>query len=273
MNIIDGKKLAEGINIKVKDEIINNKYNPKLAVILIGEDPASLIYIKRKSRACSGVGITFEKYELNEKVKEKEVIALIKKLNKNSAINAILVQLPLPQHLNTDNIIDTIDPIKDVDGFHVENIKNYVDGKTNFMPGLTGGIIELIKSTGQNLVNKKAVLIAKSEIFTKPLIKALKDEQVSSTWLKPTETVTNYFDYDIIVVAVGQPNYITAEMIKPGTIIIDVGINRLEKGVVGDVYADSLDNIDGYITPVPGGVGPMTIAKLIQNTLTLYKKQ
>lgn len=275
MQIIDGKKLAEEIKNNIKKEIKKLGSKPGLATILVGSDPSSHLYVKLKQRACDEVGIHNEVYLYFASSEEETIIEQIKKLNKRGDIHGILVQLPLPEHLNENKIIKSIDPKKDVDGFHPENIQKFLDKKPYITPGLAWGILKLIESTGKNLTDKKAVILCNSDTFAAPIEKILQDKNVITEHIHPENPNLNKKtkSADILIVAIGCPNFINKAMVKNGAIIIDVGTNRTEEGVVGDVDFKSVKKMDGFITPVPGGVGPMTIAMLLKNTLEIAKKQ
>lgn len=274
MHLIDGKKVAQDIKTEVAQEITELGFTPKLAVLLVGDDAASHIYVQRKQKACAKIGIDCEIFTFENSVSETTLIAKITELNTDTHFHAILVQLPLPKHLDTKKIINAIDPKKDVDGFHPKTIDNYIFNRSQAMPGLTEGIIRLLKETNVRLRNKKAVIMSNTYIFGQPLLKALEDEGVEAYWRIPDSDSPELNSRDIIIIAVGKPGFIKAKNLKPGAIIIDVGISRLANGkVVGDVDADSVKDIDGWLTPVPGGVGPVTIAMLMKNTVRLAKTQ
>lgn len=273
--IIDGKAIAEEIKHEVRREIVKKKLTPGLAVILVGDDPASHLYVKLKKKSCEQVGIEFHRYFCSSSTSEKEVIEAIDFLNKDPKINAILVQLPLPKGLDENKIIQSIDPAKDVDGFHPENLKKLLKGRPDVIPGLAQGIIKLIESTKEELENKKTVIISNSRIFSKPLEKLLEDKKikVESYLSKEKNLSAKISQADILIVAVGKKNFIKAKMVKEGCIVIDVGTNRVKDKVFGDVDFKNVFKKAAWITPVPGGVGPMTIAMLLKNTLELAKKQ
>lgn len=273
--IIDGRALAEDIQAELTKEIISKKLNPNLAVILVGDDPASRLYVALKKKACHKVGIGFHEYLLATDVSEKYLLETIDFLNHDSEVDAILVQLPLPAGLDTDKIISAIDPAKDVDGFHPQNIDEFLKQTGDFVPGLPMGIIRLIESTGENLSGKKAVIVAKSQILYRPLAKLLNDQGVETKIVSPAEK--NLKDKtvlaDILITAIGKAFAITADMVKEGVIVIDVGTNKIDdKYTVGDVDYSEVFEKASYITPVPGGVGPMTVAMLLYNTVKLAEK-
>lgn len=282
--IIDGKSLAARIRGEIKKEIAELGIVPGLAVILVGADPASHLYVGLKEKAAAEVGIHFEKYLFFATEPEEKIIAKIQELNARPDIHGIIVQLPLPGGYDENKIIAAIDPKKDADGFHPENIAKLLSGdKTTplsppwkegelIVPPVISGILKLIESTGAELKNKKIAILANSEILAKPLEKILEGNEVA-TIIAPEKLTTEISDADIVITALGRPKFITAEAIKPGAILIDVGTTRLDDGTtVGDVDSASLAEKAGWITPVPGGVGPMTVAELLQNVLRLAKK-
>ncbi len=273
--IIDGKKIAENIKAEIAGEIFQNFYHPNLAVLLIGDDEASKLYVALKKEAAKIVGIEFNEYLMPANTSQDQVLEAINFLNKDEDTDAILVQLPLPKHLDTDAIIQSIDPNKDVDGFHPENIKKLLNKQTDFIPGLPLGIIKLLESTGENLKNKKAVIIAKSEIFYQPLKKLLNDLKVATEIVDPKNKDIKKITQqaDILISAAGMAFFITADMVKEKAIVIDVGTNKVNDYTVGDIDYSSVFAKASHITPVPGGVGPMTVAMLLYNTLQLYKKR
>ena len=271
--IIDGKALALEIQNKLAKEITNQKLTPSLAVLLVGNDPASKIYIELKKTACHQVGIEFHEYCLAEETGNEKVLEVISFLNNDDDIDAILVQLPLPEHLDTNQIIQAIDPAKDVDGFHPENIQKFLNNQTDFVPGLPLGFIKLLESTGEKLENLTAIIIAKNEILYQPLAKLLQDKKIKTQVFKPEDkNIKNKCQKsDILISACGQPFFITTDMVKDKVIVIDVGTNKVGDYVVGDVDYSGVFEKAGHITPVPGGVGPMTVAMLLCNTVELAK--
>jgi len=272
--IIDGKALANQIQQSIYQEIKQNSLTPSLAVILIGDDAASKIYVDLKKKASRNVGIDFHEYLLAKDAPTTEVLKVIDFLNHDEQIDAILVQLPLPKHLNTGQVIQAIDPSKDVDGFHPINIQKLLSGQNDFVPGLPLGIIKLIESTGENITGQTAVIISRSDVFYKPLEKLLNDRKVHVKTIKPNQKnlKTEALSADILIVSCGQPFFVTADMVKPGAIVIDVGTNKIDNNyVVGDVDFSAVYDKVKFITPVPGGVGPMTVAMLLYNTVELHK--
>lgn len=277
--IIDGRLIAQNIKSDLKKEIENLKLkgiNPGLAVILVGEDNASKIYVKNKKRCCDELGIFSEEFYFPEDTSEKEIIDLIEKLNQDKKINGILVQLPLPSHINQKNITESILPEKDVDAFHSSTIGNLLTNHTKLLPCTPAGIIEIFNRENISLVGKHCVIIGRSNIVGKPLAFMLINEDATVTIChSKTKNLSEICkNADIIICAVGKEKFLNKNMIKKGAVIIDVGINRDENGkICGDVDFDDVKNIASAITPVPGGVGPMTIAMLMKNTITATKIQ
>lgn len=270
--IINGKKLAEDIKAELRSTILAEKLEPNLAVILVGDDPASHLYVKMKEAACKLVGITFHKYLLPEAATLEQVHHTIDWLNDDEEVDAILLQLPLPAHLSEDDLVKRIKPQKDVDGFTQENIQLLLADTPRLIPGLVLGVIKLLESTGEPLDSKQALVIAKSPIFTEPLKHVLKSKVATVAIIAPDdpELKAHAVQADIIITAIGQAKSITAEMIKPDAIVIDIGINKDEFGTtVGDVDFAAVLPLVSHITPVPGGVGPMTVAMLLYNTVVL----
>lgn len=272
MNLIDGRKLAEEIRSNLKTQISSLGFAPGLGVILVGNNPASHLYIKLKEQACAEVGIKFEKAMFPDNAPQEEINLTIQQFNNRSDIHGILVQFPLPKNFDTDKIISAIDPKKDVDGFHPENLEAIKSGKPNIIPGVALGILKLIESTDEPLKNKKAALLVNSETFALPIKYLLEKSGVEVETILNTQYLI-LDTYDIIVIAIGRPKFLKADMVKDGAIIIDVGTNILDGETVGDADFDSFKNKNGWITPVPGGVGPMTVAMLLQNVYNLAVKK
>lgn len=278
--IISGKEVALRVREKIKNEVAElvNKTGkrPGLAVIIVGEDPASQVYVKNKAKGCEEVGFYSEVYRLPEQTEMAELLALVNKLNNDENIHGILCQLPLPKHLDETEVILAIDPSKDVDAFHPVNTGKIMIGNYSFLPCTPAGVMELIASTGVDIAGKECVVVGRSNIVGKPQAMLLlqKNGTVTICHSKTKNLKETTKRADILVVAVGRPNFITGDMIKEGAIVVDVGINRGEDGkLVGDVHFESAEKVASYITPVPGGVGPMTITMLLQNTLTAAKQQ
>lgn len=269
--IINGKTISEEILASLKEEIKQMNIVPGLAVIVVGNDPASAVYVRNKERACKKIGINATTYKLSEDISQKEIIDLIHKLNKDKITHSILVQLPLPKHLNEREILNEISPEKDADGFHLLSAGKLLAGEDTILPCTPAGCIELLKRTGIQLEGKNAVVIGRSNIVGKPLaLLLLKENCTVSLCHSKTKNLIDYTSRaDIIICAVGKAKMLTADMVKENSIIIDVGINRDEEGkLVGDVDFESVSEKVEYITPVPGGVGPMTIAMLMKNVVS-----
>ena len=275
---IDGKAFSQTVLEKIREEHsqLKEKYGKPagLAVVIVGNNPASQVYVKNKIRACEDVGFYSENIELDENISEKELLQEIDKLNKNERINGILVQLPLPAHINELKIIDSISPEKDVDGFHVSNIGKMVIGdETGFLSCTPYGIMQLLEEYKIEISGKDAVIIGRSNIVGKPMALMLIQKgatvQVCNSNTKDLRKKLN--KADIIIVAAGVPKLLKKEDVKEGTVVIDVGINRVDGEICGDVDYEGVAEKTSYITPVPGGVGPMTIASLIKNTFKSYK--
>ena len=275
---IDGKAFSQVILEKIREEHnqLKEKYGKQagLAVVIVGNNPASQVYVRNKMKACENVGFYSENIELDENISEKELLQEIDKLNKNDRINGILVQLPLPSHINELKIIDSISPEKDVDGFHVANIGKMVIGdETGFLSCTPYGIMQLLEEYKIEIAGKDAVIIGRSNIVGKPMALMLIQKgatvQVCNSRTKDLRKKLN--DADIIIVAAGVPKLLKKEDVKKGAVVIDVGINRVDGKICGDVDYEEVAEKASYITPVPGGVGPMTIASLIKNTFKSYK--
>ncbi len=277
--IIDGKAVSKAVRQRVAaetEELKNKGITPGLAVILVGDDPASQVYVRNKERACEEVGFYSEKYTLPENTTQEELNALVDKLNARKEISGILCQLPLPKHLDDKAVINRIDPKKDVDAFHPENVGAIMIGDYHFLPCTPAGVMELIHSTGVEITGKKAVVIGRSNIVGKPMAMLLLHENatVEITHSKTKNLADITCTADILVAAIGKAGFVTADMVKEGAVVIDVGMNRNAEGkLCGDVDFDDVSKKCSYITPVPGGVGPMTISMLMQNTLTAAKIQ
>ena len=275
---IDGKAFSQVILEKIREEHnqLKEKYGKQagLAVVIVGNNPASQVYVRNKMKACENVGFYSENIELDENISEKELLQEIDKLNKNDRINGIPVQLPLPSHINELKIIDSISPEKDVDGFHVANIGKMVIGdETGFISCTPYGIMQLLEEYKIEIAGKDAVIIGRSNIVGKPMALMLIQKgatvQVCNSRTKDLRKKLN--DADIIIVAAGVPKLLKKEDVKEGAVVIDVGINRVDGKICGDVDYEEVAEKTSYITPVPGGVGPMTIASLIKNTFKSYK--
>ncbi|MHB0880143.1 bifunctional methylenetetrahydrofolate dehydrogenase/methenyltetrahydrofolate cyclohydrolase FolD [Paenibacillus sp. SEL1] len=276
--IIDGKQISQDIRASIQQEVIRlkeHRFQPGLAVVLVGEDPASQVYVKNKEKACHDLGYYSEVHRLSADTSQEALLELVDKLNHQSTIHGILVQLPLPKHIHEKAVIDAIAVEKDVDGFHPVNVGNLVIGDDSLLPCTPAGVIELIKRAGVEIAGKHAVVIGRSNIVGKPVSLLLQRENATVTMCH--SRTANIGDLsrqaDILVVAIGKANFIDASFVKPGAVVIDVGMNRLENGkLAGDVDFESVKQVSGPITPVPGGVGPMTITMLMQNTLVAAKR-
>lgn len=271
--IIDGKAVAGRLKDSLKTRILdlqNQGVQPGLAVILVGENPASRVYVNMKKKACSELGIYSEEHKLPENITEAELLKVIDDLNQNPGIDGILLQLPLPKHLDEMKMLEAISPTKDVDGFHPVNVGKMMIGIPGFIPCTPAGVMDLIKETGVNISGKECVVVGRSNIVGKPQVILLLRENgtVSVCHSRTSNLAAVCRRADILVAAVGKAEMITGDMIKPGAVVIDVGINHNAEGkLVGDVHFESVSEVAGWITPVPGGVGPMTIAKLMENTV------
>tara|TARA_A100001011_G_scaffold159463_1_gene167838 strand:- start:12 stop:854 length:843 start_codon:yes stop_codon:yes gene_type:complete len=276
--IIDGKKIAETFRQKLKKQIIEIKSDfktvPGLTVILVGEDPASKIYVKNKEKFSKEIGIDSKVIRYPENIEEKVVLEKIIELNKNKKVSGILVQLPLPKHINKQKVIETILPEKDVDGFHPINVGNLSSGYDSKIPCTPLGCFLLLKEVEKNLSGKHAVVIGRSNLNGKPMAQLLLKENctVTITHSKTKDLKSECNRADIIIAAVGKPQLVKGDWVKKNAIVIDVGINKTARGIVGDVDFKEVSKIAKAITPVPGGVGPMTIACLLSNTVECFKR-
>lgn len=271
--LIDGKTIAQQVRAewKVRADVLKARgVTPGMAVIIIGNDPASKVYVANKVKACAELGLYSVHRELPANVTEAQLLSEVEALNNDPKIHGILVQLPLPKHLDSHTVIEAINPDKDVDGFHQKNVGALVTGETPFPSCTPYGVMVLLEKIGINIEGKHAVVVGRSNIVGKPMALMLlhKNATVTICTSKTVELAKHTRDADILVAAVGRANFITGDMIKPGAVVIDVGINRNAEGkLVGDVDFNSVKAVAGYITPVPGGVGPMTITMLIANTV------
>lgn len=272
-NILNGKEVAERIKEELKGKVYELKSQgifPSLAVIIVGDDPASRVYVNNKKKACEQLGIRSEEYALPDDTSESELIEIIERLNKDETVSGILVQLPIPEHINEKRVIETINPKKDVDAFHPVNVGRIMTGGYDFVPCTPAGIMELIKESGILPNGKECVVVGRSNIVGKPMAMLLLHENgtVTICHSRTKNLSEKTKNADILVVAVGKPKFITADMVKEGAVVIDVGINRTEdKKLVGDVDFEGVKDVASAITPVPGGVGPMTVAMLMKNTV------
>ena len=277
--LIDGKEISARVKARVAEEVATLKaegISVGLAVVIVGDDPASRIYVNSKKKACALCGIDSYEYALPASTTQEELLALVKKLCADDAVNGILVQLPLPSHLDEGQIIAAIDPKKDVDAFHAVNVGKIMIGDFDFLPCTPAGCMELIDSTGVSVEGKRCVVIGRSNIVGKPMAMLLlhRNGTVTICHSRTKDLAAITREADILVAAVGRPRFVTADMVKEGAVVIDVGMNRLPDGkLCGDVDFEAVREKAGYITPVPGGVGPMTIATLMQNTATAARIQ
>lgn len=279
MTLIDGKKLSKKIENSITAEVQNLKEKgvvPGLAVILVGNDPASHTYVNMKEKSCKNTGFYSIVHKMPDTITEDEIVETIKLMNENPRIDGILVQLPLPDHIDTTKILEVIDPLKDVDGFHPYNMGRVVENLDAFAPCTPVGVMEMFKEYGIKLEGKNVCVVGASNIVGKPMAALLLNANatVTITHIYTKDLASHTKNADIVVVGVGVPNLIKEDMVKEGAIVIDIGINKLENGkLVGDVDFERVAPKCGYITPVPGGVGPMTIAMLLSNTLKATKRR
>ncbi len=274
MKLIRGKKIADKILVDLKRAVEKQKSEPALAVVLIGENKASKIYIRLKRQAARKVGVDFHLFKFKNSAKEKEIIKFIKKLNQQKKVNGIIIQLPLPKNFNTQKIINAISPKKDADGFHPKNIRKFLkNGKKSVSPVFPTAIMKLLESARINLKNKKAVVIANSEIFGKIMKSILIKKKAKVRIISGLRLNRKLPNADIIITAVGKPKLIKSPMVKKDAIIIDGGIKKIGKKTSGDVDFNSVVKTAGYLSPVPGGVGPVTVACLLENVYRLSLAQ
>ncbi|MCH5377121.1 MAG: bifunctional methylenetetrahydrofolate dehydrogenase/methenyltetrahydrofolate cyclohydrolase FolD [Planctomycetes bacterium] len=286
--ILDGKAIANRIREELATEVqawsADSGITPCLAAVLVGDNPASEVYVRSKQKACERSGLESRLYRLPAETHESELLSLVDRLNRDSSVHGILVQLPLPSHLHETNILDAIRPIKDVDAFHPENVGRISQGRPRYLPCTPHGIQQLLHRSGIKASGKHAVVIGRSDIVGKPMAMMLmnRDSTIGPASANATVTVchsrtANLAEItrqaDILIVAIGKARFVTADMVKPGAAVIDVGMNRLEKELVGDVDYDAVKEVAGHITPVPGGVGPLTVTMLLCNTFLAAKFQ
>lgn len=271
--IIDGKQIAKKIRSSIAEQVTKLDRKPGLAVVLVGDDPASKVYVRNKDNACKEVGFYSEKINKPADITQEELLFEVERLNKDDKIDGILVQLPLPSHLDANQVIEAINPNKDVDGFHSENVGKLMQNKAYLRPCTPKGVMTMLATIGVDLVGKNCVVVGASNIVGRPMAMELLNARATVTICnsKTQDLSSKLKQADIIVAAVGRPKMIKGDWIKTGAIVIDVGITRLENGSLsGDVDFDAVQDKAAWITPVPGGVGPMTIATLLENTLTAY---
>ena len=277
--LIDGKAVSAQVKADVAKEVERLKQQgvtPGLAVVIVGDDSASKVYVRNKKKACAETGMYSEEHALPAETTQEQLLGLVDRLNADPKINGILVQLPLPKHLDEKAVIEAIAPVKDVDAFHAQNVGKIMIGDFDFLPCTPSGVMELIKSTGVDVCGKECVVIGRSNIVGKPMAMLLLHQNgtVTICHSKTKNLAEVCRRADILVAAVGRAKFVTADMVKEGALVIDVGMNRDENGkLCGDVDFEAVKDKAGYITPVPGGVGPMTIATLMKNTLVAAKLQ
>jgi len=286
--ILDGKAIAKQIRDELAIEVVEFIQNfgkvPKLAAVLVGDDPASQVYVRNKERACEKAGIDSELHRLPAETTQEELLELIAELNRDDSVSGILVQLPLPKQIEEQRVLDAISAWKDVDAFHPENVGRMSQGRPRFLPCTPHGVQQLLHRYNIETSGKHVVVIGRSEIVGKPIASMLaqKDSGMGPTAANATVTICHSRTgdlaavtrtADILIAAIGRANFVTADMVKPGAVVVDVGINRTDDGLAGDVDFDAVKEVASYITPVPGGVGPLTIAMLLRNTLTACSLQ
>jgi methylenetetrahydrofolate dehydrogenase (NADP+)/methenyltetrahydrofolate cyclohydrolase len=280
-SLISGKQIAQQIKDQLKQQVADLDYQPGLAVILVGENPASQVYVRAKDRACQKVGFYSQKLELDKDISQEQLLAEVQALNQDPQVDGILVQLPLPDHLDEKLVIDNINPDKDVDVFHPANVgrlslrKSLPDLDQVLAPCTPKGVMRMLEHSQVDLEGKQAVVVGRSNLVGKPLALMLlaRHATVTVCHSRTKNLQEQTKQADVLIAAVGRPEFITQDMVKPGAVVIDVGINRTDDGLVGDVAFDQVKQVAGQITPVPGGVGPMTIASLLENTLLLAKRR
>lgn len=275
MKIIDGKEIAKNLRLKISEEVKKLDRPPGLAVILVGEDPASAVYVRNKERACNEAGFFSDKIIKSENITEEQLLEEVERLNHDSHIDGILVQLPLPSHINANKVIEHISPLKDVDGFHSENIGKLMQNKSHLRPCTPKGVMTMLASIGCEVMGMNCVVIGASNIVGRPMAMELLNARGTVTICnsKTKNVAEKVMQADIVVVGVGIPKMVKGDWVKDGAVVIDIGINRLDDGsLVGDVDFDAIKDKASAITPVPGGVGPMTIATLLENTLIAYRQ-
>jgi methylenetetrahydrofolate dehydrogenase (NADP+)/methenyltetrahydrofolate cyclohydrolase len=275
--ILDGKQLAQQLRTELTEEVVefiqNNGVVPCLAAVLVGDNAASEVYVRNKQRACEAVGVESQLHRLSGEASSDDLLKLIAKLNKDAAVHGILVQLPLPSQIDKNRVLLAVSPVKDVDAFHPENVGRLVQGRPRFLPCTPQGVQQLLVRNGIETAGRHVVILGRSEIVGRPLSIMLSqhgkggDATVTICHSRTHDLPAVTRLADILIVAIGRPKFLTANMVKPGAVVVDVGINRTDAGVVGDVDFEAVAKVAGAITPVPGGVGPLTIAMLLRNTL------
>lgn len=281
--ILDGKALAEELRAEIRDDVSrfvdSGGSDPCLAAVLVGDDPASEIYVRNKRKACERVGITSRLERLTAETSTDELLEVVNGLNRDAAVNGVLVQLPLPDQIDATAVLDAVDPLKDVDAFHPENVGLLVQGRPRFLPCTPHGIQQLLIRNGIETAGRHAIVLGRSDIVGKPMaiLLAQRSEGANATVTICHSRTANLPEItrqaDILIVAIGKARFVTAEMVKPGATVIDVGMNRVDGRLAGDVDFEAVKDVAGKITPVPGGVGPLTITMLLKNTLTAARLQ
>jgi methylenetetrahydrofolate dehydrogenase (NADP+)/methenyltetrahydrofolate cyclohydrolase len=286
--LLDGKSLARELQHEIAERVMefvqNNAVTPTLAAVLVGTDPASEVYVRNKRRACEKVGMESRLVRLPPEISQDELMGVVAKLNRDDGVHGILVQLPLPSQIQATRILDAVHPLKDVDAFHPENVGRISQGRPRYLPCTPQGVLQLLFRNGLAVAEKRVVIIGRSDIVGKPLALLLmqRESALGEGMANATVTVchsrtpnlpTLTREADVLIAAVGKPRFITAEMVRAGAIVVDVGINRVNEQIVGDVDFEAVKEVAGYLSPVPGGVGPLTIAMLLQNTLAAAAAQ
>jgi methylenetetrahydrofolate dehydrogenase (NADP+)/methenyltetrahydrofolate cyclohydrolase len=286
--LLDGKRIAQEIQSETRDSvsrfIADGHAAPMLAAVLVGDDAASQVYVRNKEQACHRVGIQSQLHRLPSASSTHEVVGLVQRLNHDAKVSGILVQLPLPRHIDTQAVLDAVDASKDVDAFHPHNVGLISQGRPRFLPCTPHGVLQLLKRYQLKTSGRQICIIGRSDIVGKPMLLMLaqKDIGLGADYANATVTLCHsrtkdlaavVREADIVIAAMGSPEFVTASMLKPGAIVVDVGINRTAKGLVGDVDFNSASQVASYLTPVPGGVGPLTVTMLLENTLTAARQQ
>lgn len=286
--ILDGKGISKQIQaetkLKVAEFVEQHQVQPVLAAVLVGDDPASQVYVRNKERACKRVGIASQLHRMPATSSTKDLLAMVKQLNEDQSVSGILVQLPLPDQIDSRSVLDAIDPVKDVDAFHPHNVGLISQGRPQFLPCTPHGIVQMLKRCGVETTGKHVCVVGRSDIVGKPMAMMLlqKNSDLGPEMANATVTLCHSrtsnlkemtLQADILIAAIGKANFLTADMIKPGAAVVDVGINRTDDGLVGDVDFDAAMEVAGHLTPVPGGVGPLTVTMLLENTLMAARLQ
>ena len=286
--LLDGKAIAKQIQketkTKVSQFVESGNHQPLLAAVLVGDDPASEVYVRNKERACARAGIASRLIRMPSQSTTEELLSTVHELNNDQMVSGILVQLPLPKQIDSREVLDAIDPIKDVDAFHPHNVGLISQGRHQFLPCTPHGIVQMLKRYDLSTSGKTVCVIGRSDIVGKPMAmmlsgrdcglgSSLANATVTLCHSRTTDLTNTARQADILIAAIGSPGFVTAEMVKPGAIVVDVGINRTEDGLVGDVDFEAVGKIAGYLTPVPGGVGPLTVTMLLENTLKASQLQ